>query len=70
MNIRPEFQVHMLNDRGKARAQEIASACSDALNRIEACGVTGRELAQTKTDLENACFHAKRGMASLIENQE
>lgn len=68
--IRPEFKVHTLNDNGKSKARVIAEAFSDLLAVIESYGVTGRDLAMTKTDLENACFHAKRGMASLPENQE
>lgn len=70
MNIRPEFQVHMLNDLGKARAKDIAVAFSDLLDRLEAQGITGRDMALVKTKLEEACFVAKRGMASLPENQE
>ncbi len=68
--IRPEFAVHMLNTRGKERAQRIAEAFSDLLFTIESTGVTGRALALVKTNLETACFNAKRGMAELPENQE
>lgn len=70
MNIRPEFKVHMLNESGKKKATAMAERFSDMLDFLESCGVTGRDLAMVKTDLENACFHAKRGMASLPENQE
>lgn len=70
MNIRPEFKVHILNESGKQKAHKIAQGCSELLDLFESLGVTGRELAQVRTDLENACFHAKRGMASLPENQE
>jgi hypothetical protein len=70
VNIRPEFKVHMLNESGKAKAASIAQAFSDLLNNIEASGCTGRDLALVKTKLEEACFAAKRGMASLPENQE
>lgn len=70
MNIRPEFQVHMLSELGKARAKDIACAFSDLLDRLEAQGITGRDMALVKTKLEEACFVAKRGMASLPENQE
>lgn len=70
MNIRPEFQVHMLNENGKRKAREIAEGFSILLAGVEALGVTGRELALVKTKLEEACFFAKRGIASLPENQE
>lgn len=68
--IRPEFQVHMLNESGKAKALGIANGFSILLDMIERQGVTGRDLALVKTKLEEACFAAKRGMASLPENQE
>lgn len=70
MNIRPEFKVHMLNTAGKAKATAIAEGFSILLDGLEANGVTGRDLALVKTKLEEACFCAKRGMASLPENQE
>lgn len=69
-NIRPEFQVHMLNDAGKTKARALALIFSTALEQIEATGVTGRELALVKTKLEEASYFAKRGIASLPENQE
>lgn len=67
--IRPEFQVHMLNDAGKAQATQIAEVLSEALNKLEAIVGSGRELAIVKTKLEEACFFAKRGMASKPENR-
>lgn len=67
---RPEFQVHMLNESGKKKASLIAEAFSDLLNLVESQGVTGRNLALVKTNLETACFNAKRGVAELPENQE
>lgn len=68
--IRPEFKVHMLNENGKHKATEIALRFSTLLEAIEASGVTGRELALVKTKLEVASYYAKRGVASLPENQE
>lgn len=70
MNIRPEFKVHMLNESGKRKARQLAEGFSILLDGVEAAGVTGRDLALVKTKLEEACFAAKRGMASLMENQE
>lgn len=70
VNIRPEFQVHMLNESGKTRARALALIFTTALNEIESLGVTGRELALVKTKLEEASYFAKRGVASLPENQE
>ena len=68
--IRPEFTVHMLNDSGKKKAAAIAEGFSILLDGLEGAGVTGRDLALVKTKLEEACFAAKRGMASQLENQE
>ncbi len=68
--MRPEFKVHMLNESGKKKAAAIAEGFSILLDGLEAQGLTGRDLALVKTKLEEACFVAKRGMASLIENQE
>ena len=60
----------MLNDRGKMKARELAEDFSTLLSCVEGSGCTGRDLALVKTKLEEACFAAKRGMASLPENQE
>lgn len=68
--IRPEFAVQMLNAAGKRKALDLAEVFSEALEQIEFLGVTGRELALVKTKLEEASYFAKRGIASLPENQE
>jgi hypothetical protein len=70
MKIRPEFSVHMLNETGKAKARALAEAFSELLDKVEAFGVTGREMALVKTKMEEASFFAKRSVASLPENQE
>lgn len=70
MNVRPEFEVHMLNESGKQKAGALAYEFSHLLDFIERCGVTGRPLALVKTKLEEAAFYAKKGMAELPENQE
>lgn len=69
-SVRPEFQVHMLNDAGQQRARAMAEDFTWLLNRVEKFGVTGRELALVCTKLQEACFFAKRGMAMRIENRE
>lgn len=69
-DIRPEFKVHMLNDAGKEKARKVAEGFSMLLSGLELLGVGGRELALVKTNLETACFNAKRGIASVPENQE
>ena len=67
LDLEPEPQEALLLPE---RAKAIAVAFSDLLDKVEAFGCTGRDLALVKTKLEEACFCAKRGMASLPENQE
>lgn len=72
MSIRPEFQTHTLNEEGKARAQHLAEAFSSLMDLVEVQGTggDGRALALAKTKLEEACFFAKRAMATKAANQE
>ncbi len=64
-----EFKVHMLNDAGKALATGIANAFDDCLSNLEMlCGKDGREMAIVRTKLEEACFFAKKAMASNPNN--
>lgn len=63
-----EFAVHMLNDGGKTKAQEIASAFDDCLERLAKVCPAGREFAITRTKLEEACFFAKKAMAADAGN--
>lgn len=70
--MRSEFEVHMLNDSGKSKAADIAEAFSLLLARLELpefCGKDGRDVALVRTHLEDACFRAKRAMASQKANQ-
>lgn len=64
-----EFKVHRLNERGISGARDIADIFDSALEEIKQY-CEGRELAIVKTKLEEACFFAKKGMASLTINQE
>lgn len=68
--MRPEFEVHKLNEYGLRSAEAIAQAFSDCLERVEALVPAGRERALVATKLQEACFFAKRGIASLPANQE
>lgn len=71
MEIRKEFDVHMLNDDGIAKAKDIALAFSACLNEVEKlCGEEGREVAIVRTKLQEAAFYAKRAMAMLPQNQK
>lgn len=63
------FAVHKLNEHGMMRAHEVAYEFHQTLENLKALGVDGRYLAIVTTKLEEACFFAKKGMASKEENQ-
>ena len=60
---RPEFQVHMLDETGLAKAKVLASMFSELLTAIEAIVPPGRERSLVATKLEEASYFAKKGMA-------
>ena len=64
------FKVHMLNDRGKEKARRIAEGFDELLTDLQQVCPEGRSLSIVRTKLEEACFFAKRAMASEPENQE
>jgi hypothetical protein len=64
-----EFEVHMLNESGKAKAAAIANAFDSLLaSLIAIVPDPSREMALARTKLEEACFFAKKAMASKPEN--
>ncbi len=76
-----EFEVHILNPDGIAKAKQIAQAFDELLTKLDGLaeckdglstsyfGVQPRSYAIVKTKLEEASFFAKKAMASLPENQ-
>lgn len=81
--MRSEFKVHMLNEEGKLKAQEIANIFDDCLSKLEllcvdvARGQNGEEILAPnrefnicRTKLEEACFFAKKAVAMRPVNQE
>ena len=73
--MNPLFEVHMLNEEGKAKAKLLAEHFDELLSRIEqVCGMppsgTTREMAIVKTKLEESCFYAKKYLAMRPENQQ
>ena len=68
MNL--EFQVHRLNAEGMSKAKQIATVFDTALEQLLDLVPAGRNLAIVRTKLEEACFFAKKGMASAPTNQE
>jgi hypothetical protein len=63
-----EFTFHLLNEQGKKKAMMIAEIFSEALDNLDIICSPGREFAITKTKLEEACFFAKKAMASDPDN--
>ena len=70
MENNSEFAVHMLNEQGKTKARQIQGAFDSLLNQLKEICDDGRNLALTKTKLEEACFFAKKSMATNLSNQE
>lgn len=71
MSIHEEFKVHRLNEQGLRRAEKIAQEFNDLLTVVVSYGGanSGRHLSLVKTKLEEACFFAKKIIASQPENQ-
>lgn len=71
MSVDSLFQVHMLNEEGKVKAQKIAEAFDLLLQTLGEIGPSsGREYAIVRTKLEEAAFFAKKSMANLSGNQQ
>ena len=69
----PLFEVHRLNEAGIAKANAVASAFDHLLGTLQEIaeeGANGRLFAIVKTNLEEACFFAKKAIAIRPENQE
>lgn len=64
------FEVHRLNEVGMKRAGEIASIFDLLLRDLESLVPDSWEKAIVVTKLEEACFFAKKAMASLRENHD
>lgn len=69
MSIRNEFNVHMLNDKGRAEAEQLAKAYSALLDVIDQLVPQSREKSVAITELQTSCFWAKRGIAVQKDNQ-
>jgi len=69
---RAEFGVHILNTEGISKARNMATQFSDLLDWLEQPGmcVMSPELTIAKRKLEEACFYAKKAMATNLVNQQ
>lgn len=69
MTIQSElFKVHILNDSGKEKANLIAESFDGLIIYLSKLCPANREFSIVKTKLEEACFFAKKSMASMNEN--
>lgn len=70
--VRPEFGVHILNEEGIVKAKGMAEQFSNLLTWLEQPGmcVQSAELTIAKRKLEEACFYAKKAMATNLVNQK
>lgn len=58
-----QFAVHMLTEEGKSKARQIAETFDTLLTELERVCPEGRHFALVRTNLETACFYAKKAMA-------
>ena len=65
-----EFEVHILNEQGIQNATMLAHKFDELLCSLIALCPAGRELSIVRTKLEEACFFAKKSVASAPENQK
>lgn len=66
-----EFATYKLNQYGQEKAKKITEIFDECLNKIDdICYGGGREMAIVRTKLEEACFFAKKAMASMTTNRE
>ncbi len=62
--INKEFTTHILNSQGLSKAVQIAEHFDGLLTKLFGLCPAGREFAVARTKLEEACFFAKKAMAS------
>lgn len=85
MTMHKEFEVHILNTEGIAKAKQLAEVFDETLTEIETLipfghalrpsldgqpQSNGRELALVRTHLEIASFYAKKALAIHADNQK
>lgn len=68
--VNKEFQVHILNDSGIVKANNLAAEFDNLLNVLKGMCPESREFSIVKTKLEEACFFAKKSIANDPSNQK
>lgn len=67
----PEFEVHILNEDGIAKAKDLAASFDTLLEEVLLINPSpSREMSIVRTHLEIASFFAKKAMANQTENQK
>jgi len=66
----PEFEHYQLNERGIAHSIELITSFDTLLNILKNIIPEGRELSLVRTNLEQACFWAKKGMSKATDNHD
>ena len=61
-----EFEVHLLNPSGIAKAREIAAAFDQLLDTLDTICSASREYSIVKTKLEEASFFAKKSNGNTV----
>ncbi len=64
-----EFKVHKLNKDGFGKAEKVAADFDTLLENLKQYIPDGREFSLVKTKLEEACFFAKKAIATSSINQ-
>lgn len=69
--MNPEFEVHILNEDGIEKAQDLAASFDTCLQDVLVINPNpSREMSLVRTHLEIASFFAKKAMANQPENQK
>ena len=64
------FKVNRLNEDGMKKADDIAAVFNMAYERLAAiCPTESSQFKTAEQKLEEACFYAKKSVASLVKNQ-
>lgn len=67
----PEFEVHLLNEKGIQKARALADMFDFLLDQVLMINPNlSREMSLVRTKLEEASFFAKKAMANQSENQK
>lgn len=64
------FKVHILNELGLEKAKQLAEQFENVLKYVEEAAEPSRELSLFMTNLEQACFYAKKSICLTEKYQK